>query len=51
MRFAFRFESFKSISVLILFGYKLRLEALKITGKIIRENVFEHKKKETGVKR
>ena len=26
------------------------MEALKITEKIVRENTFEHKKKETGVK-
>ena len=30
--------------------FKAVLKVLKITEKIIRENTFEHKKKETGVK-
>ena len=49
MRFEFRFESLKSISVLILFVYKLMIGSLKTTEKIIRENAFEHKKKKLGL--
>ena len=49
-RFEFRYESLKIISVLILFVYKLIIESLKLTEKIIRENAFKHKKKEPGVK-
>ena len=34
-RFEFRYESLKIISVLILFVYKLIIESLKLTEKII----------------
>ena len=44
VRFEFRFESLKSISVLILFVYKLTIGSSKIIEEIIRENAFEHKK-------
>ena len=40
-RFEFRFESLKSISVLILFFYKLMIGSSKNNG----ENAFEQKKK------
>ena len=43
-RFAFRFESLKRISLLILFVYKLMIARSKNKEKIIRENAFEHKK-------
>ena len=46
-RFEFRYESLKSISILILFVYKL--EALQITEKITGENGFEHKKRKPGL--
>ena len=48
-KFEFRFESLKSISVLILLTTIWWLEALKITEQIIRENAFEHKKKKPGL--
>ena len=43
MRFEFRYESLKIISVLILFVYKLLIESF------IRENAFKHKKKKPGL--
>ena len=46
--FEFRFESFKSISLLILFVYKLMTGSSKITEKIIRENALEYQKKKPG---
>ena len=46
--FEFRFESFKSISLLILFVYKLMIGSSKITEKIIRENALEYQKKKPG---
>ena len=50
MRFKLRFESLKSISVLILFVYKLMIGSCKNNrGIIIRENAFEHKKKKLGL--
>ena len=49
-RFDFRFEPLKSISVLILFVYKLMIgSSYKITEKIIQENAFEHKKRKPGL--
>ena len=44
MKFEFRFESLKSISVLILFVYKLMIGSSKIN----RENTLEKKKKKPG---
>ena len=45
-KFEFRFESLKSISVLIFFlSTSWWLEALNITEKTILENAFEHKVK------
>ena len=49
MRFEFRFESLKSISVSILFVYKLMIGSSKIAEKIIQENAFEPKKKKPGL--
>ena len=50
MRFEFRFESLKSISVLILFVYWLMIGSSNtITKRIIPENAFEHKKKKPGL--
>ena len=47
MRFEFRFENMKSISVLILFVYKLMLGSSKNARKC-EENAFEHKKRNPG---
>ena len=44
MRFEFRFESLKSILVLILFVYKLRIESTKYNGENYLRNAFEHKR-------
>ena len=48
-RFEFRFESLKSISVLILFVYKLMIGSFKNNREIIPENAYEHKKKKPGL--
>ena len=45
MRFECRFKSLKSISVVILFIYKLMIGNSKITEKINRDNAFEHQKR------
>jgi len=49
VRFEFRFESLKRISVLILFVYKLMIGSSKNNRENIRENAFEHKKKKHGL--
>ena len=48
-KFEFRFESLKSISVLILFAYKLMIGSSKDNKDIILENALEHKKKKPGL--
>ena len=48
-RFEFRFESLKSILVLILVVHKLMIGSSKIREKTIRENPFEHKEKKPGL--
>ena len=48
-RFEFRFESLKSISVLILFVYKMMIGSPKNNREIILENALEHKKKKPGL--
>ena len=45
-RFEFRFESLKSISVLILFVYKLK--ALKITEKLPEKMLLNARKRNLG---
>ena len=47
--FEFRFESLKSISVLILFVCKLMIGSSKNNRENIRENAFEQKKKKHGL--
>ena len=44
-----RFESLKSISVLILFVYKLMIESSKNSTENYPKNPFEHKKKKPGL--
>ena len=49
MRLEFKFESLKSISVLIIFVYKLMIGSSKNNTEIIRVNAFKHKKKKFGL--
>ena len=51
MRFEFRFESLKSVSVSILYVYKLMIGSSKNSreNNIIQENAFEPKKKKPGL--
>ena len=49
MRFEFRFESLKGISVLVLFVYKLMIGSSENSTENIQENAFEHKKKNPGL--
>ena len=49
MKFEFRFESLKSISVLILFVYKLKIGSSKINRENYQRKYFRKKEKETGL--